>query len=187
MRLVDNRRHAAPSLWFGPPVEPGDIRRFRGGSQGNPYPVHKVATDSIAPALQRDAAEAQHLPMAHDNYIAGKWVPARSGRTDAVLDPATGEQIAEVPSSDAADVDAAVTAAAAAFPEWSATTPQERAEALLKFADRIEEHGDELVAARVAERRQADRGDAATRCGSPPTTCDSSPARRAVLDGQRDR
>jgi 1-pyrroline dehydrogenase len=83
--------------------------------------------------------------MANENFIGGKWVPARSGRTDTVVDPATGDTIAEVPSSDAADVDAAVTAAAAAFPEWAATTPQERAEILLKFADRIEEHGDELA------------------------------------------
>ncbi len=85
--------------------------------------------------------------MATDNlnYVGGEWVPARSGRTDPVLDPATGEEIAQVPSSDAADVDAAVAAAAAAFPGWSATTPQERAEILLKFADRIEEHGDELA------------------------------------------
>jgi 1-pyrroline dehydrogenase len=82
--------------------------------------------------------------MANENFIGGKWVPARSGRTDPVVDPATGDTIAEVPSSDAADVDAAVTAAATAFPEWAATTPQERAEILLKFADRIEEHGDEL-------------------------------------------
>jgi 1-pyrroline dehydrogenase len=82
--------------------------------------------------------------MANENFIGGKWVPARSGRTDPVLDPATGQVIAEVPSSDAPDVDAAVSAAAAAFPEWASTTPQERAEILLKFADRIEEHGDEL-------------------------------------------
>ncbi|HZP27405.1 MAG TPA: gamma-aminobutyraldehyde dehydrogenase, partial [Acidimicrobiia bacterium] len=41
--------------------------------------------------------------------------------------------------------EAAVAAAAAAFPEWAATTPQERASALLAFADRIEEHGDELA------------------------------------------
>jgi 1-pyrroline dehydrogenase len=82
--------------------------------------------------------------MPIENFIAGKWVAAKSGRTDAVLDPATGETIAEVPSSDAADVDDAVTAATAAFPEWAARTPQERAEILLEFADRVEEHGDEL-------------------------------------------
>jgi betaine-aldehyde dehydrogenase/aminobutyraldehyde dehydrogenase len=84
--------------------------------------------------------------MPNENFVAGKWVPATSGRTDPVLDPATGEAIAEVPSSDAADVDAAVGSAAEAFPDWSATTPQERADALLKLADRLEEHGDELSA-----------------------------------------
>ena len=38
--------------------------------------------------------------MANENFIGGKWVPAASGLTDPVIDPATGETIAEVPSSD---------------------------------------------------------------------------------------
>ena len=82
----------------------------------------------------------------NENFIGGKFVASRSGRTDPVIDPATGETIAEVPSSDAADVDAAVTAAEEAFGEWSQTTPQERATMLIKFADALEEHGDELGA-----------------------------------------
>ena len=63
-----------------------------------------------------------------------------------MLDPATGETIAEVASSSAADVDRAVAAAAAAFPAWAATTPAERATALWRLADRMEEQTDELVA-----------------------------------------
>ena len=63
-----------------------------------------------------------------------------------MLDPATGETIAEVASSSAADVDRAVEAAAAAFPAWAATTPAERATALWRLADRMEEQTDELVA-----------------------------------------
>ena len=46
--------------------------------------------------------------MAESNFIGGAWKPARSGATDPVLDPATGEQLDEVASSDAADVDDAV-------------------------------------------------------------------------------
>jgi 1-pyrroline dehydrogenase len=76
--------------------------------------------------------------MATDNYIDGKWVPARSGATDIVEDPATGRRLAEVASSDAADVDDAVAAAKAAFAEWSETTPRRRAELLLKIADAIQ-------------------------------------------------
>jgi 1-pyrroline dehydrogenase len=63
-----------------------------------------------------------------------------------VLNPATGETIAEVPRGTEADVDRAVEAAKKALPEWLETTPGERAEALLKLADAIDEHTDELGA-----------------------------------------
>ena len=76
--------------------------------------------------------------MARDNFIGGAWKPARSGATDPVIDPATGAQLDEVASSDAADVDDAVAAAAAAFGAWSATTPRQRFEMLSKVADAIE-------------------------------------------------
>ncbi|MDQ1512046.1 MAG: betaine-aldehyde dehydrogenase [Actinomycetota bacterium] len=76
--------------------------------------------------------------MARDNFIGGAWKAARSGATDPVTDPATGAQLDEVASSDAADVDDAVTAAAAAFGAWSATTPRQRFEMLSKIADAIE-------------------------------------------------
>ena len=49
--------------------------------------------------------------MARDNFIGGAWKPARSGATDEVLEPATGDRLDEVASSDAADVDDAVAAA----------------------------------------------------------------------------
>src|SRR5689334_13436783 len=76
--------------------------------------------------------------MPHENFIGGKWVPARSGRTDSVLNPATGESLADVPSSDAADVEDAVAAASNAYAEWSNTTPRYRFEVLSKIADAIE-------------------------------------------------
>jgi 1-pyrroline dehydrogenase len=76
--------------------------------------------------------------MAKHNFIGGAWKSAHSGATDAVLDPATGGQLDEVASSDAADVDDAVAAAAAAFGAWSQTTPRQRFEMLSKIADAIE-------------------------------------------------
>ncbi|MFO7589374.1 MAG: gamma-aminobutyraldehyde dehydrogenase [Acidimicrobiia bacterium] len=76
--------------------------------------------------------------MPHQNYIGGAWKDAASGATDSVLNPATGDTLADVPSSDAADVDAAVEAAKAAFAEWSQQTPRARSEALAKVADAIE-------------------------------------------------
>jgi 1-pyrroline dehydrogenase len=82
--------------------------------------------------------------MSRENFIGGAWVPAKSGATDEVLAPASGESIAAVASSDAADVDAAVSAAALAFREWGTATPRARSEALLALADRIEDNLDEL-------------------------------------------
>ena len=76
--------------------------------------------------------------MARDNFIGGAWRPARSGATDVVLEPATGARLDEVASSDAADVDDAVEAAATAFEAWSNTTPRQRFEMLSKVADAIE-------------------------------------------------
>ena len=65
--------------------------------------------------------------------------------TMEVLNPATGETMAEVPESSAEDVDAAVSAARKALPGWAATPPGERAAALLKLADRIESSAVELA------------------------------------------
>ena len=81
---------------------------------------------------------------AYQQFIGGSWVDAASGETLAVENPASGEQIATVPSSGQADVDRAVDAAAAAFETWSLTTPQTRSLALLKIADILDEHADEL-------------------------------------------
>jgi betaine-aldehyde dehydrogenase/aminobutyraldehyde dehydrogenase len=81
----------------------------------------------------------------HQNFIGGEWVDSGGGETMEVLNPATGEAIAEVPNASAADVDRAVQAAKQALPEWLETTPGERAEFLLKLADAIDEHSDELA------------------------------------------
>jgi 1-pyrroline dehydrogenase len=78
------------------------------------------------------------------NFINGEFRPARSGLTDQVLDPATGRVIAQVASSDAADVDEAVIAATEAFTTWSETTPRERFEMLSALADAIEGDLDRL-------------------------------------------
>jgi 1-pyrroline dehydrogenase len=79
------------------------------------------------------------------NFVGGEWVDAVEGGTAEILNPATGETIAEVPQGTQADVDRAVEAAKRAWPEWRETTPQERAEMLLKLADAIEAHTDELA------------------------------------------
>jgi len=78
------------------------------------------------------------------NHIGASWQPSADGSTDVVLNPATEEQLATAPSSTPADVDAAVQAAAAAFPAWADKTPRERSETLFAVADVIEQNMDEL-------------------------------------------
>src|SRR3954452_12878566 len=81
----------------------------------------------------------------YKNIVGGEWVDSASGETMEVLNPATGETIAEVPRGTQADVDRAVEAAKQALPEWLETTPGERAEALLKLAAAIDDNAEELA------------------------------------------
>jgi 1-pyrroline dehydrogenase len=78
-------------------------------------------------------------------FVGGEFVDSSTGETQAITSPATGETIAEVPKASAEDVNRAVAAARTAFDEtWFDSTPGERQRALLKLADLVEEHGEEL-------------------------------------------
>jgi betaine-aldehyde dehydrogenase len=79
------------------------------------------------------------------NFIDGEFMDPVDGQTESVLNPATGDQIAEAPLSSEEDVDRAVRAARGAFETWSTATPGERSLALLRLADAIEQHADELA------------------------------------------
>jgi len=79
------------------------------------------------------------------NFVGGEAVDAVEGGTAEIINPATGETIAEVPQGAQADVDRAVEAAAKAWPEWRDATPAERAEVLLKLAGLIEDNAEELA------------------------------------------
>src|SRR6476620_4013862 len=85
-------------------------------------------------------------PRSLRNFIAGEYVDGRTETTTDIVNPATGSVVATAPVSSQADVDAAYGAAATAFAEWGRTTPSERQQALLKIADAIEAHADELIA-----------------------------------------
>jgi betaine-aldehyde dehydrogenase len=87
------------------------------------------------------------------NFIDGEFVDAADGATEEVTNPASAEVIAEMPLSGEEDVDRAVAAAKRAFPGWAATTPGERAAAIIKLADLLEEHAEE-----VADLESADAG-----------------------------
>jgi betaine-aldehyde dehydrogenase len=80
----------------------------------------------------------------YENFIDGEWTAPADGRTEAVLNPATGQEIAQAPLSTKEDVDRAVAAARGAFETWSQTTPMERSNALLKLADALEDRAEEI-------------------------------------------
>src|SRR5919201_4536500 len=79
------------------------------------------------------------------NFVGGEWVDAVEGGTMEVVNPASGEVIAEVPRGTEADVERAVEAAKKALPGWLEKTPKDRMELLLKLADLIDEHAEELT------------------------------------------
>src|SRR3954453_5440481 len=80
----------------------------------------------------------------YENFIDGEWTAPAEGRTEGVLNPATGEEIAKAPLSTSEDVDRAVAAARRALEPGSQTTQRDRSTALLKLADALEERADEL-------------------------------------------
>ncbi|KNA04660.1 hypothetical protein SOVF_197610 [Spinacia oleracea] len=80
--------------------------------------------------------------------INGQFVDAASGKTFPTYDPRTGDVIAHVAEGDAEDINRAVAAARKAFDEgpWPKMTAYERARIILKFADLVEKHSEELAA-----------------------------------------
>ena len=79
--------------------------------------------------------------------IGGKWVDAISGKTFQTINPSTEETLASVAEADSADVNTAVAAARRAFeaPTWTGISPHARTRVLLKIADAIEQHAEELA------------------------------------------
>lgn len=84
--------------------------------------------------------------MHYKLWINGQWAESKDGAPMAVVNPATGKQIATVVDAGRADVDAAVQAAKIAFYDgrWSRKTPGERSLALFRLADLLEQHGERI-------------------------------------------
>ncbi|UOT06001.1 gamma-aminobutyraldehyde dehydrogenase [Rhodococcus opacus] len=82
-----------------------------------------------------------------ENYINGEFVASSATETLDLINPVDESVVGRAPVSTKADVDAAVEAAERAFVSWGKTTPSVRQTALLKLADAIEAHSDELVEA----------------------------------------
>jgi malonate-semialdehyde dehydrogenase (acetylating)/methylmalonate-semialdehyde dehydrogenase len=93
------------------------------------------------------------------NYINGGFVASDSNRSLAVHSPLDGSLLAEMPCSSPADLDAAVSAARAAFPRWSRTPIKERVQVFFRYKNLLEQHLDEL-AALVSEENGKTRSEA---------------------------
>src|SRR5437764_14110139 len=111
------------------------------------------------------------------NYYAGAWHESSAGEFLPVIDPATDNVLAEVPMTSPAEADAVIAAAAAAFPEWRRTPPEDRIQYLFKLKDLLErnledlarqitlENGKTLAEARAELRRGIENVEVA--CGIP--------------------
>ena len=85
----------------------------------------------------REAAARLATTTSYGQFIAGEWVEGDAGETIALENPATRQVLAHIQSGNAADVDRAVKAAAAAFPKWSRSSPSQRQALLRAIAQRI--------------------------------------------------
>jgi malonate-semialdehyde dehydrogenase (acetylating)/methylmalonate-semialdehyde dehydrogenase len=99
------------------------------------------------------------------HWINGKHVEGTSGRFGDVYNPATGEVASQVPLASTAELNAAVDAAKAAFPDWAATPPLARARIMFKYKTLIEDNADRLAALITAEHGKvlSDAGGSLTR------------------------
>ena len=79
------------------------------------------------------------------NYIDGRWQGSNASEWQDVVNPATGEALGRVPLSSTDDVAAAISAAAAAYPAWRRTPPQDRIQPLFTLKQLLEDHLDELA------------------------------------------
>ena len=100
-----------------------------------------MATAKTIPLARHPYANGSYKPM----LVDGRWVDAASGKRFESRNPATGELLATVAEGDAEDINRAVASSRKAFEgPWSKFKPYERQQLLLKLADLVERHFDEL-------------------------------------------
>ncbi len=100
---------------------------------------------STAAPINIAKAQPLRLPEHRDVFYGGKWHKPKSERYVDAVNPGTGETIGPVADAGAADIDAAVATAKAAFPAWRDTPPLERARLLKRVANVLREHAEELA------------------------------------------
>lgn len=114
---------------------------------------------AVVEGLAQTARGTEFLSAPRKMLINGEWVDAASGKTFAVYNPATGEELAQVAEGDKEDIDRAVAAARAAFDSgpWATTPPNVRSKLLWKLSELLEENIDTF-----AELETLDNGKALT-------------------------
>src|SRR5579862_1776476 len=115
-----------------------------------------MTASGMAVSLSRDCRAAKLGPMADalplvTHWIDGKPVEGTSARAGEVFDPATGRVTRRVAFASADDVDAAVTAATAAFAEWRSSSLAERTKVLFRFRELLQLRADDLAAIITSE------------------------------------
>jgi aldehyde dehydrogenase (NAD+) len=100
----------------------------------------------MAPSATNGGASAEYKPAHIEDrlFINGEFVPSKSGKKFDIINPSNEKFAASVYEADVEDVDAAVAAAKAAFPAWSALAATERQTYIEKLADAIEKNLDEI-------------------------------------------
>jgi malonate-semialdehyde dehydrogenase (acetylating)/methylmalonate-semialdehyde dehydrogenase len=120
-----------------PSGQPAGGRRYENRSRQRPA----LRTSSGEDFMTVATATLNKVP----NYVNGHWVDSNASEWLDVTNPATGEVIAQTPLSGADEVAAAVESAAAAFPEWRRTPPEDRIQPLFRLKHILEDQVDDLA------------------------------------------
>jgi betaine-aldehyde dehydrogenase len=145
MSTPPNTPDTAAGALAGPTATPTGTTTATNATNATTRATTATATTGSTVTAPRDAPEV--LPA----VIAGRDVLPGDGRTLPLTDPATGEPAGAAALCGPAEVDAAVSAAAAAFPAWSRATPADRQRALLAIADELERRTEEFADAECRE------------------------------------
>lgn len=136
-----------PQLTARPGARPSSERSCESGHEGRPAETGRELSSLIASKKIRRISKGRAMSKLRrfENFINGETRPASSGAVLDSVNPASGEIWAQVPASDAGDVQEAVAAAKSALPGWAALSPDDRSAYLKKVADIFREHGEELA------------------------------------------
>jgi len=137
----------------------------------------------MADTIEQIDTEERTATRILSNYVGGAWVAPSGGATLSDRDPATGEILAEVPLSTAAELDRAVAAARAAQPGWRRTSPIQRMRAVFRIRETLLAHQDE-IAALVTRDMGKTLDDARAEVGRGIESCEAACGAVQMLKGE---